>query len=309
MSIDHFDLRSFDLNLLVAFDALVTEGSVTKAARRLGIRQPAMSHALSTLRILLQDDLFIRVGHVMQPTAKARTLAVSVRQVLRQAQQVLRGDEAFDPSTEERTFNIAVSPEIETLLLPFLTTRLRQLAPGIRVLSRVLLRDSVEPSLEEGHVDLAVGCAYRRTNRRVFETLFDVEVACCFNPAILTLQSPISREAYLEAQHAITSQNASLQGSVKEALESAGIELDIVVVSHGFMAALSTAQLSPVIATVPRRIADLYAPLLGLEVSEVPVSVTLPPVNMVWAAHADTDAANAWLRHQVRNSLTSLLLE
>ncbi|MDP4032634.1 MAG: LysR family transcriptional regulator, partial [Pseudorhodobacter sp.] len=73
-SIDHFNLRAFDLNLLIAFDALMTEGSVTKAARRLKIQQPAMSHSLSTLRVLMQDDLFIRVGQVMQPTARARGL-------------------------------------------------------------------------------------------------------------------------------------------------------------------------------------------------------------------------------------------
>ena len=78
-AIDHFNLRSFDLNLLIAFDAMMTESSVTRAAHRLKFGQPAMSHALSTLRMLMQDELFIRVGQVMQPTARARSLAVPVR--------------------------------------------------------------------------------------------------------------------------------------------------------------------------------------------------------------------------------------
>lgn len=302
-TIDHFNLRSFDLNLLVAFDALMAEGSVTKAAKRLKIQQPAMSHSLSTLRVLLQDELFIRVGQVMQPTAKARSLAVPVRKALRQAQLALTGGDAFDPATEERTFRIAMSPEIEMLLLPDLTTRLRRMAPGIKVLARVFSYDAAEPSLEDGNVDLAVGCTFVRTSRRLSETLYDVEVACCFNPAMLDLPNPIGLDTYLAAQHAVISQNESLQGCIKEALDLAGIELDVVTAAPGFMPVLAAAQVSPVLATVPKRIAERYASLLGLEVSPVPVPLALPPINMVWAAHADSDPANAWMRQQIRDSL------
>lgn len=300
VTIDHFNLRSFDLNLLIAFDALISEGSVTKAARRLKIQQPAMSHSLSTLRVLLQDELFIRVGQVMQPTAKARSLAVPVRQALRQAQLALSGGEAFDPATEERVFRIAMKPETELLLLPDLTARLRRLAPGIRVLVRVFSYDAGEPSLEDGVVDLVVGCTFARTSRRVFETLFDVELACCFNRDLLDLANPIGLDAYLASEHALISQSESLQGCIKEALEIAGIELNVATAAPGFMSILSSAQVSPVIATIPKRIADRYGPLLGLEVSPMPVRLTLPPVHMAWAVHADKDPANAWLRQQVR---------
>ena len=302
-SIDHFNLRSFDLNLLVAFDALMTEGSVTKAARRLKIQQPAMSHSLATLRVLMQDELFIRVGQVMQPTARARGFAVPVRHALHQAQMALRGGDAFDPATEERTFRIAMAPEIEMLLLPDLAARLRRDAPGIKVLARVYLYDAAEPSLEDGGVDLAVGCTYSRTSRRRSETLYETEVACCFNPGLLPLAGPVSREDYLSAQHAVISQNETLQGCIKEALEMAGVDLDVVMAAPGFMPVLAAAQASPVVATVPRRIAERYGPLLGLEVSPLPFALSLPPVNMVWAAHADSDPANAWLRQQVRASL------
>lgn len=81
--IDHFNLRAFDLNLLIAFDVMMEEGNVTRAARRLKIGQPAMSHNISTLRMLFEDDLFIRVGQIMQPTARARTLAGPIRNALR----------------------------------------------------------------------------------------------------------------------------------------------------------------------------------------------------------------------------------
>ncbi|QEE44490.1 LysR family transcriptional regulator [Rhizobium sp. WL3] len=304
-TIDHFNLRSFDLNLLVAFDALMSEGSVTKAARRLKIQQPAMSHSLSTLRILLQDELFIRVGQVMQPTARARSLAVPVRQALRQAQLALTGGPAFDPAIEERTFRIAMSPEIELLMMPDLTARLRRLAPGIKLLARVFPYEAVAPSLEDGRIDLAVGCTYSKTGRRSFEVLYESKVACCYNRDLHDLSGEVGLEAYLAAQHVVISQNESLQGCIKDALEIAGIELDIVMAAPGFMSVLDAARTSPVIATVPRRVAERYGALLGLAVSSVPVSLSLPPAAMVWASHADSDPAGSWMRQQVRECLAS----
>ncbi|RJE85486.1 LysR substrate-binding domain-containing protein [Paracoccus onubensis] len=302
-TIDHFNLRAFDLNLLIAFDAMMTEGSVTRAAHRLKIGQPAMSHALSTLRMLMQDELFIRVGQVMQPTARARSLAVPVRQALRQAQLALQGGPAFDPSTEDRIFRIAMSPEVETLLLPDLTARLRHLAPGVRVLARVFSYDAAEPSLEDGSIDLAVGCTYARTARRLSETLYESEVACCFNAALLTLPLPVECRTYLAARHAVISQNENLQGCIKEALEVAGVELDVVVAAPGYLAVLAAAVSTAVVATVPRRIAEKYGPTLGLTLSALPIPLSLPPVTMVWAAHADADPANAWMRQMIRDSL------
>lgn len=304
-TIDHFNLRSFDLNLLVAFDALMSEGSVTKAAKRLKIQQPAMSHSLSTLRVLLQDELFIRVGQVMQPTAKARSLAVPVRKALKQAQLALTGGDIFDPATEERTFRIAMSPEVELLLIPDLTARLRLLAPGIRLLARVFPYEAMDPSLDDGSIDVAVGCTHTQTSRKSFETLYRTEFACCYNPDLLDFSGSVGLEAYLASEHATISQNETLQGCIKEALEIAGIELNVVTAAPGYMSVLSAAKGSPLIATVPSRIAERYAPLLGLKVSPLPVSLTFPPVNMVWANHADGDPANAWLRRQIRESFSS----
>ena len=102
--IDHFDLRSFDLNLLIAFDALMRERSVTRAADLLKIRQPAMSHSLSLLRTLFQDELFVRVGTVMQPTARALALAEPVEQALSMMQTVIHARSEFDPRLTSVSF-------------------------------------------------------------------------------------------------------------------------------------------------------------------------------------------------------------
>jgi LysR family transcriptional regulator, mexEF-oprN operon transcriptional activator len=303
-TIDHFNLRSFDLNLLVAFDALITEGSVTKAAERLRIRQPAMSHSLSTLRLLLQDELFIRVGQVMQPTAKARSLAGPVRNALRQAAVAISSDQEFSPSTVERTFRIAMLPELELLLVPELTARMRKLAPGIRILAQTFSFERAITSLEDGGLDLAIGCGYDQRTNRPFETLYHMEFVCCFNPTLLPISGPVGLETYLRAEHVTMSQTETLQGCVKDALEVQGIQLNIVSAAPGYMSVLAAAQISPIIATVPRRVADRYCALMGLQSSVLPVALNFPPVEMAWARHADKDPASMWLRQQIRSGMS-----
>ena len=304
-TIDHFNLRSFDLNLLVAFDALIAEGNVTKAARRLenptASDEPLACDFAHTLAGRVVHTR--RTGHATYGTSpEARG---SSSQALRQAQLALAGGDEFDPATELRTFRVAMSPEIELLLIPDLTARLRRLAPGIKILARVFPYEAMEPSLEDGSIDLAVGCTYTMTSRRSFEKLYETGVACCFNPDLLPLPNPVGLDDYLSAEHSTISQNETLQGCIKDALEIAGVDLNVVAAAPGYMSVLSAAQLSPVIATVPARIAERYGPLLGLKVSPMPVSLSFPPANMVWAKHADSDSANHWVRQQIRDSLAS----
>ena len=112
-TIDHYNLRSFDLNLFLAFDAIMTERNVTRAAKRLRVRQPAMSHSLSTLRVLFQDELFIRRGQTMEPTPYALHLAEPVRRVLAQAQDALTTRTTFDMLSEPRASGLRSLPILQ----------------------------------------------------------------------------------------------------------------------------------------------------------------------------------------------------
>lgn len=302
-AIDHFNLRSFDLNLLVAFDAMMEEMSVTRAAQRLKIQQPAMSHNISILRTLFQDELFVRVGQVMKPTARALNLAGPVRQALRQAQAAVLMTDAFDPATERRTFRLGLSSEVELLLLPDLTARLRDIAPGIRILARSGDAQEVDAMLETGFIDLSVGCSYLPDSRHHCEPLYQSSVLCCFNPNLVKVSNPVGLDAYMSAQHAVISQTDSLHGCVKDALEHAGAELEVVAAAPDFMSILATARSSAVIATVSSRIALRYGPLLGLEISPVPLALSFPPVAMVWPLQTDSDLGCAWLRSQIREAM------
>src|SRR5689334_13892550 len=116
--IDHANLSRLDLNLLVAFDALLAEGSVTRAAERVGVGQPSMSHALGRLRTLLKDDLFVRAPDGMRPTPRALALAEPIRGALCAIQATLVQEQGFDPAATERSFLLGMPDSIEIALLP-----------------------------------------------------------------------------------------------------------------------------------------------------------------------------------------------
>ncbi len=298
-SIDHFDLRSFDLNLLVAFDALMEERTVTRAATRLKVQQPAMSHSLSTLRVLLQDELFVRVGQVMQPTARARALAPRIRLALQQMQDVLRAEDSFDPETQDRIFRLGFSSELELLLMPDLTAELRRAAPGIRVIGRSVLRAEVHRLLDDGEIDLAVGCFDHGATRHHGIDLFEQALACCFNRDLLPLDPPIDLDTYLSTGHALVTMNNLLQGCLDEALGRVGASLNVAMAAGEFMTVLSTAAEAPVLATLPARMARRYGPRFGLTLSPLPLELRMPRVTMVWSAQTDRDPGAAWLRDRV----------
>jgi LysR family transcriptional activator of mexEF-oprN operon len=297
-SIDHFNLWSFDLNLLIAFDALMRERSVTRAAARLKIQQPAMSHNLKTLRLLFDDELFVRVGQVMRPTARALTLSASVNQILEQAQNAITVREAFRPEVERRTFAIGFSSEMEVLLMPGLTARVQAAAPGINLLARPAQPAQVHRLLDEGEIDLAIGCFESGSERYRWRLLFEQSLMSCFNPRLLDLPTPIDRPTWLTQRHALVSQNASIRGCLDRALQAAGVELEMAMAAPEFLTVLSAAMQTPVLATLPARIVRRYAPLLGLAVSPVPLELRVMPIAMVWPTHTDSDPASEWLRQQ-----------
>lgn len=298
-SIDHFNLRSFDLNLLVAFDALMTERSVTRAAQRLKLGQPAMSHALSTLRLLLDDEVLVRVGTGMNPTAKATTLAPRLRELLLQIQNTLTEGKPFAPQSETRIVRLGFSSELEILLLPKLTAYLQTHAPRVSLLTRSAARSDAHRMLDSGELDLAIGCFDYGLERHAGTPLFEQSLACCFNPALVQPQLPLTEADYIAHPHALMTLKDDIQGCLSEALAHAGQSLNVVLAASDFLTVLAAAAEAPVIATLPARMAATYAPRFGLTVTPIPLDLRLPAVALVWSMQTDRDPALAWLRAQI----------
>lgn len=302
-SIDHFDLRSFDLNLLVAFDAMMQERSVTRAAERLKIRQPAMSHSLSVLRTLLDDELFVRVGTQMQPTTRAQALAGPIGHTLRMMQDIIHARASFDPATDERLFRLGFSSEVELLLMPELVTVLREHAPGVRLHGRPVKPDAAYRMLDDRVLDFAVGCFDSQAGRYRQRLLYEQSLSCVFHPNHVDIGETMSLPGYLAHPHALVSLSESLHGCLESALDRVGGELNVVATSSEFLGVLGMIANAPLIATLPTRMARRYGPALGLRVVPVPMTFDVPDVSLVWTAQADNDPASEWLRERIGDIL------
>lgn len=303
--IDHFDLRSFDLNLLIAFDAMMHERSVTRAAERLKIRQPAMSHSLSVLRTMLDDKLFVRVGTQMQPTARAQALAEPIGQTLRMMQDIIHTTASFDPATDERLFRLGFSSEVELLLMPELATVLRERAPGVRLHGRPVKPDEAYRMLDDRVLDVAVGCFDSQAKRYRQQPLYEQSLSCVFHPDRVGLGDAISLQDYLTHPHALVSLSDSLHGCLESALDRVGGRLNVAATSSEFLGVLGMIACAPLIATLPTRMAMRYGSAFGLRVVPVPMTFDVPDVSLVWTAQTDNDPGSEWLRGWIGGILGS----
>ena len=150
-----------DLNLFTVFEAIYTEGNLTRAAERLNLTQPAISHALARLRDRLDDPLFTRHGHKMQPTAAAQNLFPEIQQALGQLNQAIQKSHRFEPSTADKTFKIAMRDIIETTMLASLVSKLQSVAPNVQIASVVMDRKETEAKLASGEIDFVIDYQYK----------------------------------------------------------------------------------------------------------------------------------------------------
>ena len=148
------NISSVDLNLLVAFDALMSERNVTRAARRIGLSQPAMSNALSRLRALFDDELFVRSGRGMEPTARAQSLAMPVSEALRRIEEAIAPALAFDPCNLDRSVRLAMTDNSMAVLLEALILRFRNAAPKLDLHIKNSRAAGMTPMLDDGEIDI-----------------------------------------------------------------------------------------------------------------------------------------------------------
>ncbi|MFD1333659.1 LysR family transcriptional regulator [Methylopila musalis] len=299
MNIDHANLSRLDLNLLVAFDALVTERSVTRAAARVGLGQSAMSHALARLRTMFGDELLIRGPQGMRVTPRAQALIQPARAALAQIQEMVARREAFDPATEERTFTIGMPDSAEVLLMPKLIALLRKEAPGVRLLVRTIDRIRILQDLDQDRVDLGIGLFEDGELHHKRRLLQRESYLCIFNPDLLGVSAPISLEDYVRLPHVLTSLVETPHGVVDDALAKIGLSRDIVLTSPRFTAAPFVVKQAPVIATMHARVARYFAEVLDLAVSPAPVILPDVAISMLWHASYDGDPGHRWLRETI----------
>lgn len=296
------NLAAIDLNLLVAFEALLEQRSVTKAAEQLQIGQPAMSAALSRLRILLDDELFVRLGRQMQPTLKAEAIAPGILSALQQIRQAVTASQTFDPSLSDRTFTIGSSDYTSFVLMPSLLNFSLQNAPHINLRMIEFDKNKIGDLLEHGEIDLALGVFPDPPRQTQWEPIFEerfVGIARQGHPAIH--HGTMSLEAFAQFPHALTTLRRDTTGAIDKALKEQNLARRVAFTTPHMMVLPFAIAASDLIAALPQRIARRLANVCDLTLCELPIHTKPWMVSMLWSTLSDQDEANRWLRDSIRS--------
>ncbi|WP_088348784.1 MULTISPECIES: LysR family transcriptional regulator [Rhodomicrobium] len=297
-------MDSVDLNLLLALDALLSEGSVTGAARRLGLSSSAMSRTLARLRSATGDPLLVRAGRGLVPTPRAAELRGRVHELTREVRTVLRPQAGqVDIGSLARTFTIRASEGFVALFSAPLVAAVTQAAPRVR------LRFVPKPikdahSLREGRIDLEIGVLGVFAPEVRTQSIFRDNFIGAVRAGHPLLTGPVTPERYAACKHVVASRKESVTGPVDDALKALGLERDIVVVVPGFPDALRIARHSDLVALVPR--SCLGGGLIGIDPLnddlvgfELPVRTPEIVISALWHPRMDADPAHRWLRDSV----------
>jgi len=299
------NITSVNLNLLVALVALLEERSVTRAARRAGVTQPAMSNSLAQLRVLLNDPLFVRRAHGLEPTPRALELSEPLQQGLRLLGHVLEPP-SFDPATAERRFVIETSDYVEFVLMPPLLRALAKQAPHVRVEVRPWGLHEVPPSLARSESDLMIGFYDNLPPRHQARIVFEDEYVCIVRSQHPRIKKRLTLERYLELEHVLVSQRSDAPGSVDRALEKQGKRRRVAArVSHFLMVPMLIAR-TDFIAAINRRVAEAFAKPLGLRILEPPLTLPRGRTGQVWHDQLNSDPAHQWFRALVERVCAEL---
>lgn len=295
------NLQSIDLNLLLAFEALMEERNVTRAARRIGLSQPAMSNALTRLRRTFEDPLLVRTPGTMTPTHAAQSLIEPVRNALAQLRVALEKKPPFNPAASKRAFHVLANDYAEVILLARLFGRLREQAAGVSVRihrppnifqppSRTALSDSFDLAIGFFPDALSLDASVRS------ELLLEEDNVCVAASGHPRIRGKISPRQYAAEGHAAVFYKTEGPGVIDTILSQKGLRRELALQVPHFASVPFIVAESNLIATVPRRLALRLRTTLKIQVLELPIAMPPLRLSMLWHERMDVDPAHVWLR-------------
>jgi DNA-binding transcriptional LysR family regulator len=294
------DFHGFDLNLLVAFNALMNERNVTRAATQVGVSQPAMSAALARLRKLFADPLFLRSAEGLLPTLRARDLAEPISQALGQIESTLAMKPEFVPSNGTLTVKLGMSDYPAFVVLPGLLKALAQDAPGVSLnIFAFNDRDHAVDLLDAGVIDAAIGVPPTHADGRISKRplLRDefVTIVASDHPAA---RRGMSMKTYLELDHILVSPEGEQFGIVDQALAQTGKKRKLELTLPQMFAVPAIVARTRMTATVLKRVA-LSSAGPQLVLFSPPVSLPSVEFDLIWHRRSDSHPAQTWFREFV----------
>jgi DNA-binding transcriptional LysR family regulator len=303
--IQKINMKRTDLSLLVALDALLTERSVTDAAERLQLSQPATSALLARLRKQLNDPLLIRTPRGMTPTARALRLAAPLKHLLGEIEHLLTSEQEFEPLKVETTMAVAAADYAETVIFPALITRLRTEAPGLRLAIYPIDVAVISQQLEKGEVDSAFLQLSTAPQHLRVQRLFEEHYVCVARRGHPTITRRLSLEEFCQLDHILVSPSGGgFAGATDLALARVKRRRAVAVSVPHFLAAVEFVKNSDLIAVVPRRLATLHQD--ALQLLTPPILIDGFTLVLAWHERLHRDPLHQWFRRVVREVARSL---
>ena len=303
------NIHDLDLNLLLVFDAIYRERSISAAADKLDLSQPAVSNALRRLREYMGDTLFFRAGNEMKPTRMGNSLAVPIGHALAMVQHSLNAARTFDPRTSNRTFRIAINDMFRLMLLPTLLGLVEREAPGIRLelLPQPSTPAELLSALKAEDLDLGL-MPLRAVDDSVSSTVIAndelLNVVRKDHPA---LSGPITRDTIRKLRWIVFSSTPALHAVANKIFQDAGIQRQIAVVMPDLTSVPAAIEVSDLVAMMSRSFFERS--MRDFALASLPLPIRMPTVQtaLIWSKSADDDQGLLWLRKHVEEILRTAL--
>ena len=294
-----------DLNLLVIFDAIYTQGGVTKAAEVLNLTQPTISHALARLRERVGDQLFVRHGQKLVPTPVAHKMIGPVRSALQTIETTLADLEGFDPATAQQAFTIGIHPLMEDMLVRPLCARIFSIAPGVTLNSVLLDRRTVEADLASGVLNAAIDVFLPLPGTIHRQRISSGTAVVVARPGHPALEKPVTLETYLEQRHILVSARRQGPGPEDIALARLGHTRTVALRCQQIATAMQVVAHSDMILTMAESYAAYANSQYGNRIVPAPFKAPAIETFLYWHANSDLDQANSWLRAMIAETVST----
>ena len=295
------NISGMDLNLLVVFDAVMSERSVTGASRKIHLTQPAVSNALTRLRVLLKDDLFVRASSGMVPTPRAFELASPIRNALMGIETALNPTD-FNAKTQNYSFTMAVTDYAAAIILPKLAEMLERDAPGIDLRTVPNDNEEIIDLLDSHQVDFAIGGCYPPYPERLrYEILFEESYVCLMRKTHKLAKSEVSYDDFVSAKHLRFTQSGVATSILDKILAKQGVKRRIPLTVNQFLVAPLIIQSTDTLMVLAKRLVDTFQDFQSLHQVKVPVELPKVEVMMMWHNRLGTHPAHEWMRLQLKS--------
>ena len=297
-----------DLNLFFVFDAIYREGGVTRAAEKLHLTQPAISHALGRLRVLFDDPLFVRQGHAMIPTPVARSVVEPVRRALRALEATVTETSRFDPAETRKHMMLGIHESLEATVLPGVMRRLVEHAPFIDVTAVPIDRRQLEARLADGTLDLALDVLLPLSGDVLHRPVGQDRLVVVVRRDHPEIGSRLDLATYLRQQHILVTSRRRSAGAVDAELARLGLVRRIRLRGQYYFAACRVVSETNLLLTMPEYDALLCSRQFGNRILPLPIEMAPIDVHLYWHASTDKDPANQWMRDELVRSFEATAL-